>query len=61
MAWSVSGRRTPGCSSRHASEANCLPFALRWRENVVRAAADTSTPAQLSLFHRPVRPAREAV
>jgi len=61
MAWSVAGRRTSGCSSRHASEANCLRFALRWRQNVVRAAADTSTPEQLSLFHRPVRPATEAV
>ncbi|MHC5537599.1 deazapurine DNA modification protein DpdA family protein [Singulisphaera rosea] len=37
MAWSFRARRSPplpGC--RHKSCANCLRFALRWRENVVR-------------------------
>jgi hypothetical protein len=61
MAWSVAGRRTRGCSSRHTSEANCLPFALRWRQNVLRAAADASTSEQLSLFPRRARPAAEVV
>jgi hypothetical protein len=36
MAWSFDARRRPpmsGCT--HATCANCLPFALRWRGEVV--------------------------
>lgn len=35
LAWSDRGRRVPGCSSTHKTEANCLPFALKWRERVL--------------------------
>jgi hypothetical protein len=55
MAWSVAGRRERGCSPGHASEPNCLRFALRWRENVVRAAATRATE-RLALFHDSRRP-----
>lgn len=35
MAWSIRGRGVPGCSEGHATEANCLPYALSWREQVL--------------------------
>lgn len=37
MAWSYDGRRTPGCDHGSAAknEANCLPFALGWRERML--------------------------
>lgn len=35
MAWSLDGRHTPGCGPTHKNEANCLPFALRWRDQVL--------------------------
>ena len=31
LAWSARGRNEPGCEPGHASEANCLSFALAWR------------------------------
>lgn len=44
MAWSFQGRRTPGCSPTHRSEANCLDFALAWHDRVQRTVApDTSS------------------
>ncbi len=48
MAWSYDGRRTrPGCTSTHASEANCMRFALDWYDRLL-AALDQ--PQQLDLF-----------
>jgi hypothetical protein len=46
MAWSYDGRRTPGCAhgSSAKNEANCMPFALAWRERVL-ALLDTPRPA----------------
>jgi hypothetical protein len=38
LAWSDRGRHEPGCSSTHKTEANCLPFALRWRYRVLDVA-----------------------
>jgi hypothetical protein len=38
LAWSDRGRHEPGCSSTHKTEANCLPFALRWRNRVLDVA-----------------------
>jgi len=38
LAWSDRGRHEPGCSITHKTEANCLPFALAWRDKVLRAA-----------------------
>ena len=46
MAWSLRGRRTPGCLPGHKNEANCLPFALTWRQRVLALA---SGPQQLTL------------
>lgn len=46
MAWSLRGRRTPGCTPTHKNEANCLPFALTWR---ARIAALANGPRQLTL------------
>ena len=40
MAWSFRGRHVPGCSAFHKTEANCLPFALRWRERVLEVIGD---------------------
>lgn len=39
LAWSDRGRHEPGCSPTHKTEANCLPFALRWRERVLQVSA----------------------
>ena len=36
MAWSLHGRRTPGCTPTHRNEANCLPFARAYRARVLR-------------------------
>jgi hypothetical protein len=50
MAWSFRARRQPplpGCT--HASCANCLKYALAWRERIL-AAVDG--PHQLDLFYR---------
>jgi hypothetical protein len=45
MAWSFHGRRTPGCSPTHRSEANCIHFALAWHDRLQRAVIpDTSRP-----------------
>jgi hypothetical protein len=48
MAWSATARRDrirlPGC--RHSNCANCRRWALRWREKVLRAAADGCRCAQ---------------
>lgn len=40
MGWSYRGRRTPTeCGSpTHKNEANCMPFALAWRERVLKSA-----------------------
>jgi len=35
LAWSDRGRHEPGCSPSHKTEANCLPFAMRWRDRVL--------------------------
>lgn len=35
LAWSYAGRREPGCSPTHRSEANCLDFAMSWRDTVL--------------------------
>lgn len=34
MAWSKGGRFERTCGT-HNSEANCLPYALRWREDLL--------------------------
>jgi len=49
MAWSARGRREPGCAPGHASEANCLPFALAWRDEVL---AGVPAATQLDLLAR---------
>ena len=38
LAWSDRGRHEPGCSSSHKTEANCLRFALQWRERVLQVS-----------------------
>jgi hypothetical protein len=38
MAWSFRGRHVPGCTTTHKTEANCLPFALLWRERALTLA-----------------------
>ncbi|MFI9194189.1 hypothetical protein ACIG0A_33425 [Streptomyces californicus] len=58
-AWSLQGRNTPSpdCDFRlprsrgpHKNEANCLRYALRWRERVLAAIeAGATAPRQLSL------------
>lgn len=35
LAWSLRGRNEPGCTSSHATEANCLSFALSWRDELL--------------------------
>lgn len=50
MAWSVAGRRSPGCAPGHGSEANCLRYALAWRDRVVDALAASEQHEQLDLF-----------
>lgn len=45
MAWSLAARRSqplPGC--KHASCANCLIYALRWREHVLRVISSSVKP-----------------
>jgi hypothetical protein len=34
LSWSYRGRRVPGCSPSHKSEANCPTFALAWYERI---------------------------
>lgn len=55
-AWSLDGRRKPGCSFRlprsrkpHQNEANCLRYALEWRETRALPAAryGATAPRQL--------------
>ncbi|GAA2629961.1 DUF7221 family queuine tRNA-ribosyltransferase-like protein [Streptomyces axinellae] len=60
MAWAAAGRRTPApdCAFRfpasrgpHLNEANCLRFALAWRQRVLAAIeAGMTAPRQLSLL-----------
>lgn len=38
LAWSARGYREPGCSPTHKTEANCLRFALAWRDRVLDVA-----------------------
>ena len=38
-AWSLRGRRVPGCTPIHRTESNCLRFALAWHEHLVRSLA----------------------
>lgn len=45
--WSARGRREPGCTPTHKTEANCMSFACRWRARVLDILA---APAQLDLF-----------
>lgn len=48
LAWSYAGRREPaGCTPSHRNEANCLPYALAWRERVL---AVLDQPRQLDLL-----------
>lgn len=49
LGWSAAGRRTPGCSPTHRNEANCLPYALGWRQKVLDAVSDSG---QLDLLGR---------
>lgn len=37
MAWSYGGRHKPGCSPTHKTEANCVPYALNWRSDVLQS------------------------
>ena len=37
MAWSTRGRHVKGCTSSHVTEANCLRFALAWRDGALTA------------------------
>jgi hypothetical protein len=39
MAWSAQGRRVPGCTPGHRTEANCLRYALAWRRNQINGLA----------------------
>ncbi|GAA4256508.1 deazapurine DNA modification protein DpdA family protein [Dactylosporangium darangshiense] len=52
LAWSVAGRREPGCTRSHASEANCLDYAMDWRDALLarlhRATRDQAAPAAAS-------------
>lgn len=51
MAWSAAGRRQPGCTTSHASEANCLRYALAWRDRVItRVEAAQTAGRQLDLL-----------
>lgn len=53
MAWSFEARRLrrPTCgSTRHKNCANCLTFALAWRNKVLGALAAGSAPAQPSFW-----------
>lgn len=48
LAWSYAGRREPaGCDPSHRNEANCLRYALAWRERVLDAM---TAPEQPELF-----------
>lgn len=48
LAWSYAGRREPaGCSPTHTNEANCLRYALSWRDRVL---AGLDRPQQYDLF-----------
>ena len=52
MAWSFDARRTkplPGC--RHKSCANCMIYALWWREKALRASAGSQRAEQTMLFN----------
>jgi hypothetical protein len=48
MAWSDTARKlrrpsqVPGCTGTHKNCANCMPYALRWRRDVLAAARTTS-------------------
>ena len=60
LAWSFRGRHVPGCahgppgrSRRPKSEANCMSFALEWRERLLSASLEQTaelprTPLQLA-------------
>jgi hypothetical protein len=49
MAWSDTARKlrrlsgVAGCTQAHKNCANCLPYALRWRRDVLAAARTTTT------------------
>jgi len=49
LAWSYGGRREPGCTPTHKNEANCLPYALAWRERTLAAIGDRLS-GQMDLF-----------
>jgi hypothetical protein len=52
MAWSFCGRHVLGCTSTHRTEANCLRFALAWRDRLLSALegdVDLSPPRTRSL------------
>lgn len=40
MAWSRGGRYLPGCAPSHKTEANCMRYALAWRDRVLVSARD---------------------
>jgi hypothetical protein len=48
LAWSYAGRREPGCTPTHTTEANCLHHALAWRSEL------------LARLHRSTRSAHQA-
>jgi hypothetical protein len=49
MSWSYRGRKVPGCSPSHASEANCARFALTWRSRLLDAAHTESRQLALDI------------
>lgn len=50
MAWSLAGRREPGCRTGHRSEANCLRYALDWHDRIMHSLATDEHHQQLDLF-----------
>jgi hypothetical protein len=50
MAWSLAGRRERGCRPSHASEANCLRYALDWHARILDSLDTAEQPQQLDLF-----------
>jgi hypothetical protein len=51
MAWSFAGRRVkPGCTPTHKNEANCMRFALQWRDRVTEAMSVGGAQLPLGLI-----------
>ena len=45
MAWSLAGRREHGCHPGHASEANCLRYALDWHARILDSLDTAEQPS----------------